>query len=139
MTGSRKAVLIAWPIFLGLCAVIISRMEFSYDLGLFLPSAKTPEQEVLLERLGQGPGSQLLLVGIPDATPDALDDARTVLLDSNLFTRVESGVSAGSLDDVPPLIWDYRYLLTDVDWSVDGLRESLESKRAMLALGSRAS
>ena len=136
MTGSRKAVLIAWPIFLGLCAVIISRMEFSYDLGLFLPSAKTPEQEVLLERLGQGPGSQLLLVGIPDATPDALDDARTVLLDSYLFTRVESGVSAGSLDDVPPLIWDYRYLLTDVDWSVDGLRESLESKRAMLALGS---
>ena len=136
MKNTRTLFLVGWFVFLGLCAIIVSCMQFSYDLALFLPSAKTPQQEVLLERLGQGPGSQLLLIGIPDADSETLDQARSTLLESELFTRVENGVSAGSLDEIPTVIWDYRYLLTDIDWSVTGLREALKAKRTMLSLGS---
>ena len=59
--------LAAWVTVLGaLLALAWPRFELSYDLGLFLPAPQNADQRVLVERLGQAPGSRYLLLAVPD-------------------------------------------------------------------------
>src|SRR5690348_293106 len=48
------------------------RLVLSGDLRKFMPEARTPAQKLLLDELGEGPGSRLLLVAISGAKPETL-------------------------------------------------------------------
>jgi len=51
-----------------LLALLWPRLTLSYDLGYFLPSPQTQAQQVLVERLGQGPGTQLIFVVLNESS-----------------------------------------------------------------------
>jgi predicted exporter len=64
MSPSRRLSLaLAW---LGLLLVagwwVGQHLQVSGDLRKFMPSARTPEQKLLIDELGEGPGSRLLLL-----------------------------------------------------------------------------
>ena len=63
-------------IWLGLLAIagflLSSRLSMSGDLRKFMPDAKTPEQRLLMDELGEGPGSRLLLLSISGADSETL-------------------------------------------------------------------
>lgn len=115
-----------------LAVVSMGRIEFVYDLGAFLPPPKTPDQQVLIDRLGQTPGSNYLIVGSKDqAGLERLSDALT---QSPLFTRVTSDRSV-NLDVLRQGIpYDARFLLNDMDWTQEGLDRALTERAGELAL-----
>ena len=61
MTATRRTALaLVWLIVLiGVGAFVSGRLQVSGDLRKFMPSAETPAQKLLLDELGEGPGSRL--------------------------------------------------------------------------------
>ena len=113
---TRLALALAW---LGLLAVIgfwlSSRLSMSGDLRKFMPAPQTAEQRLLMDELGEGPGSRLLLLSISDADTATLAAqsralAATLAADGR-FRLVSNGATAG-LDAIPERLRPYRYLLT---------------------------
>ncbi len=90
-------------------------LQMSGDLRKFMPSARTPAQKLLMEELGDGPGSRLLLMSIrgADASVVAAQSRamRSELQANPVFTLVSNGSAAG-LDAVPERLRPYRYLLS---------------------------
>ncbi len=124
-----------WLLFISLCVIILFfNLRFSYDLGVFLPEPQTDAQKVLIERLGQGPGSRFLLLGLKGANPDKVQKAREALQASNVFTRVISEESIPDLADIPEVVWRYRYLLSDTPINAATLGKALKQRAADLAL-----
>ena len=135
-TARRAAILGVWLSVLVLCAASIAwRLTLSYDLGLFLPAAQTAQQRVLLERLGDAPGSRYIVVAIEElADSPALDELRMTLAADPAFERVITGESLTAQDSVPEPLWTWRYLLDDADFSSTALARALRSRRAELGL-----
>ena len=86
----------------------------SSDLRLFLPAPATPEQRLLLEAIGEGPASRVLVVALEGAPAEALADASRALVaalrDDEHFRFVANGEL--SLDSLPEDLLPYRYLLS---------------------------
>ena len=113
--ATAGAWLVAWLVAIGLAAVYVaSTLQLSGDLRLFLPSPKTAEQRFLLEGIGEGPASRLLLVGLAGApTEELVASSRALaggLRDRTEFLRVDNGES--DLGDLPERLLVYRYLLS---------------------------
>lgn len=93
-----------------------SRVQLSGDLRAFMPDPRTPAQKLLIDELGEGPGSRLLLIALRDAPPEALaaqsQALRAALADDARFAFVANGGDT-SLDAIPERLRPYRYLLTD--------------------------
>jgi predicted exporter len=94
---------------------ISQRLELSGDLRKFMPSAQTPAQKLLLDELGEGPGSRLLLMSLQGADAETLA-AQSQRIAQNLagdtrFGLVANGADAG-LDAIPERLRPYRYLLS---------------------------
>ena len=124
-----------WLLFLLICASsFFFNLRFSYDLGVFLPAPQTDSQRVLIERLGEGPGSRFLLIGLHDANEDQVELAMQTLQSSGVFLRILSNTSAPELSDIPDVIWRYRYLLTDTSLTSETLNTALKRRAADLAL-----
>lgn len=91
------------------------RLALSGDLRKFMPAARTPAQKLLLDELGEGPGSRLLLVAISGAKPETLAAQSQALRESlahdKRFAFVANGGEAG-LDAIPERLRPYRYLLS---------------------------
>jgi predicted exporter len=91
------------------------RLVLSGDLRKFMPEARTPAQALLLDELGEGPGSRLLLVAISGAQPETLaaqsQALRAELAGDKRFAFVANGGEAG-LDAIPERLRPYRYLLS---------------------------
>lgn len=89
-------------------------LQVSADLRLFLPSPTTPEQELLLEEIGEGPASRVLIIALDGAPPEELADASRTFAESLQtnphFRLVTNGEM--SLDTVPDQLLAYRYLLS---------------------------
>src|SRR5690606_38438497 len=90
-------------------------LSFSGDLRRFLPDPRTPEQRLLIDELGEGPGSRLLLVALAGADVDTLAAqshamAATLSADAR-FGFVANGAGSG-LEPIPPRLRPYRYLLS---------------------------
>lgn len=89
-------------------------LQVSADLRLFLPSPTTPEQELLLEEIGEGPASRVLIIALDGAPPEELADASRAFAESLQtnphFRLVTNGEM--SLDTVPDQLLAYRYLLS---------------------------
>ncbi|HET7126912.1 MAG TPA: hypothetical protein VFI26_07460, partial [Lysobacter sp.] len=86
------------------------RLALSGDLRKFMPAARTPAQELLLDELGEGPGSRLLLVAISGAKPETLaaqsQALREALSKDRRFAFVANGGEAG-LDAIPERLRPY--------------------------------
>ncbi|KQZ57199.1 MULTISPECIES: MMPL family transporter [unclassified Lysobacter] len=117
MTPARRlALALLWLAALALAGWAISqRLQLSGDLRRFMPSAQTPAQKLLIDELGEGPGSRLLLVALSGDTPQALaaqsEAMRNGLATKPEFKLVANGADVG-LDAIPERLRPYRYLLS---------------------------
>ena len=111
----RWLLLAGWILVLAALALFVQRtLKVSTDLRSFMPPARTADQKLIMEQIGEGPGSRLLLVAIAgvEATRAAELSRGLVaaLRDDTRFDEVVNGAfDEGVLgDDFLP----YRYLLT---------------------------
>lgn len=126
LRGGAKALLLGtWLVALALLAwLVVRHLTVSTDLRDFMPKATTPDQRLLMEQVGEGPGSRLLLIAIRGA-----DEAQAAALSQGLvralrpdprYTQVVNGsFDSTSLDD---RLLPYRYLLSPTldDQPLDG-------------------
>mgnify|MGYP006189906027 CR=1 FL=1 len=115
-SARRLGLALAWLALLLLAGWWIApRLELSGDLRKFMPSAQTPAQKLLIDELGEGPGSRLLLLALSGADADVLaaqsDALRARLADDPRFVLVANGGAAG-LAAIPERLRPYRYLLS---------------------------
>ncbi|GAB3510463.1 MMPL family transporter [Pseudoxanthomonas daejeonensis] len=141
---SRLALLVAWLLVLAVAGWLLGRgLKVEEDLRRFLPTPRTPAQVLLVDELGEGPGSRVLLLAISGAGPEALA-ARSQAMRGALATHAEIALAAngdsGGLDAVPAHLRPYRYLLSPTldTQPLDAafLRDELEQR--MQDLGSPA-
>src|SRR5690606_11695823 len=127
---------LAWlALLLGFGAWLSQTLSFSGDLRRFLPDARTPEQRLLIDELGEGPGSRLLMVALSGDAPPALaatsQAMREALAADARFVFAANGADAG-LDAIPEALRPYRYLLSPrfdgATLDADALAEALDAR-----------
>lgn len=122
MSATRRlALALLWLAVLALFALLVApRVQLSGDLRKFMPAPQTPAQKLLIDELGEGPGSRLLLLALSGDTPEVLAAQSQALHARLLATRdgatspfklVANGADLG-LDAIPPNLRPYRYLLS---------------------------
>lgn len=117
MTATRRTVLaLVWLAVLTIAGYAISqRLHVSGDLRKFMPSAETPAQKLLLDELGEGPGSRLLLLSLSGADAETLAAQSQAVADAlsadDRFTFVANG-GGDPLAAIPDRLKPYRYLLS---------------------------
>jgi len=115
LTRSALLILALWVVLLaGLTWFVQQQLQVGADLRLFLPSPTTPEQRLLLEEIGEGPASRVLIIALEGAAPEELADTSRALaenLQSNPHFRLVTNGEM-SLDAVPDELLAYRYLLS---------------------------
>lgn len=137
-SARRLAFALLWLATLAVAAVWVGRhLEMSGDLRRFMPAAQTPAQKLLIDELGEGPGSRLLLIALRGDAPEVLaaqsDALRARLAARDDFVLVANGGQAG-LDAIPEHLRPYRYLLSptldsqrfDADTLADALAERVQ-------------
>jgi len=113
--GGRVAI---WLVWLALIAAIgwdvAWHLKISSDLRDFVPPARTADQKLLLDEIGKGPGSRLLLLaisGVPQARladlSRGLDEA---LAHDPAFAHAANG--GNDLTEIASDLLPYRYLLS---------------------------
>ncbi|WP_152597907.1 MMPL family transporter [Novilysobacter arseniciresistens] len=112
----RLGLALAWLALLLLAGWLVApRLQLSGDLRKFMPEARTPAQKLLIDELGEGPGSRLLLLALSGDTPETLAAQSAALRDALAgdprFVLVANGGAAG-LDAIPENLRPYRYLLS---------------------------
>ena len=137
----RTALALAWLTLLAVAGwLLASQLQVSGDLRKFMPEPRTAEQKLLIEELGDGPGSRLLMLAIHGGDVPVLA-AQSRQLASQLrgderFEWVLNGDSPMALEDLPDALLPYRYLLAPVapgQLQADGLRQALDERVADLA------
>ncbi|KRG45237.1 hypothetical protein ARC78_03280 [Stenotrophomonas pictorum JCM 9942] len=131
----RIGLAIAWLLLLALASAWISaRVQLSGDLRKFMPDAQTPAQKLLLDELGEGPGTRLLLVALSGAAPLELASQsqalRAQLAQDPQFELVTNGEQTG-LEAIAQQLLPYRYLLGELPddaFSTATLREELQAR-----------
>jgi predicted exporter len=105
------------------------------DLRLFMPSPRTPEERLLLDEIGEGPASRMLLLAIGGGSPEAAADTSqalaAALAKDPQFRWVANG--DGGTNVFPDDLLAYRYLLAptldqtalDASYLSDQLHERL--------------
>jgi predicted exporter len=112
---TRILLALCWLALLVLGGWLVSQqLQLSGDLRKFMPSARTPEQKLLIDELGEGPGSRLLLLALSGAGSDTLaaqsQALRAALSEDARFSLVSNGEAA--LEAIPERLRPYRYLLS---------------------------
>lgn len=113
--GRRIALVSLWWLLLALAAFGVQRgLNVGSDLRSFMPPAENADQRLLMDEIGEGPASRLLLLAIGGAPQDTLADLghglARALRGNPQFTRVLDGESDASALD--PALLPYRYLLS---------------------------
>ena len=112
----RLLLLLAWLAVLALAAWALGRgLRMEEDLRRFLPTPRTPAQVLLVDELGEGPGSRVLLLALSGAPPEMLAAHSQALRDA-LAAQPEIALAAngdhGGVEAVPAHLRPYRYLLS---------------------------
>ena len=135
--GARAGLLVGWLLVLaGLGWVVSQRLHVSTDLRSFMPAPTTPDQRLLMEQVGDGPGSRLLLLsisGTSDASLAALSQGLVAALkhDAQYSQVINGSFDLGALD---ASLLPYRYLLSptldtqplDEDYLADQLQQRVD-------------
>jgi len=112
---------------------LTASLRVSYDLGLFLPSPETLDEQVLVEQLGQGPGSRFLMLGLKDIGDQQFSAVSEALAENPLFSRVVDGELDDSAISVPETLERYVFHLSDTPLDRDSLALALEDRLADLS------
>ncbi|MGH8216490.1 MAG: MMPL family transporter [Rhodanobacteraceae bacterium] len=113
--GARVVLYFVWLALIVAVGWGVARhLEITSDLRDFVPPAKTADQKLLLDEIGNGPGSRLLLLAISGAPQAQLADLSRGL-DSALarnpdFAHVANG--GADLATIASDLLPYRYLLS---------------------------
>jgi predicted exporter len=137
----RTALALCWLALLAVAGwLLASQLQVSGDLRKFMPEPRTAEQKLLIDELGDGPGSRLLMLAIHGGdVPVLAAQSRQLanqLRGNEHFEWVLNGDSPMALEDLPDNLLPYRYLLAPVapeQLQADGLRLALEERLADLA------
>lgn len=113
--ATRVAIWLAW---LALIAAVgwgvAQHLQISSDLRDFVPPARSADQKLLLDEIGKGPGSRLLLLAISGAPQEKLAGLSrgldAALARDPAFAHVANG--GGDLADIASGLLPYRYLLS---------------------------
>lgn len=117
-SGARRravAIIAAWLLLLGACAVLIARVPFPTDMSVFLPQRPTPQQRLLVDHLSHGVASRLLLVSIgtvPPARQAAFSRALAGALRGDAQYRSVVNGELDALQADQALLFEQRYLLS---------------------------
>jgi predicted exporter/predicted hotdog family 3-hydroxylacyl-ACP dehydratase len=114
-TPAALALLTLWIAALALLGWFVQRqLVIGTDLRLFLPNPVTAEQRLLLEEIGDGPASRVLVIALEGAEAPALADVSRALVDSLRQSPSFRILTNGevSLDSVPDALLPYRFLLS---------------------------
>jgi len=143
MTPARRAaLLVAWLGALVLAGGYVAvDLKVGGDLRLFMPAPQTPAERLLLQQVGDGPGSRVWLLAIEGDEAPALASTSQRLAGSlradPAFQFVANG-EAG-LESVPAHLLPYRYLLSPTldhaHLDAPTLRAALEARVRDLASG----
>ena len=81
MTRARRGLLlVAWIAAVAVLGWIVNRhLVIGTDLRLFMPSPRTPQERLILDEIGEGPASRMLLLAISGADPQAAADTSRAL------------------------------------------------------------
>jgi len=113
MTRQALLPLLAWLLLLMAAIAALRGTPVTHDLTQFLPTGATYEQQLATSLIRSGPASRLILIGLENATPEALADTSqrmaTMLQASGLFSQVNNGMRFDK--DRLELEFRYRYLL----------------------------
>lgn len=122
---------------LGSGLLIVNRLQLTVDLAYFLPEPQTLAQELLTERLGQGPGSRLMFISMVAQTGARDADLAMVLgeelMATGLFTFVSDGSVQPGIAAIPTTVFENRYLLSDAALETEQLEQTLRSRLGDLA------
>jgi predicted exporter len=116
--SARTGLALLWlALLLGLGAWLGNTLTLSGDLRKFMPEARTPAQKLLLDELGEGPGSRLLLLAISGSDPATLARQSQALrakleADHATFAAVSNGGEPADAA-IPPRWLPYRFVLSD--------------------------
>lgn len=135
--ASVLALLAVWLLVLaGVAAFALQSLRITTDLRSFMPPPQTPDQQLLMEQIGEGPGSRLLLLAISGAPEGQLaqlsrDLALRLQHDAHFEQVVNGSFDAAQLD---PALLPYRYLLSptldrhtlDATWLSEQLQQRVE-------------
>ena len=111
----RLVLLVGW---IGVLAVVtaytVHTLKLSTDLRSFMPPAQTADQKLLMEQIGEGPGSRLLLLAISGADEARLAEisrsfVAALRADPHFSQAINGEFDAGMLDE---RLLPYRYLLS---------------------------
>ncbi|HJU08285.1 MAG TPA: xanthomonadin transporter [Rhodanobacteraceae bacterium] len=113
--GAKIALYFAWLIAIAAIGWGVARhLKISSDLRSFMPPPQTADQKLLLDEIGEGPGSRLLLLAIDGAPPEPLaqlsQGLKTALQADPRFLRVSNGNA--DLNALASSLLPYRYLLS---------------------------
>lgn len=113
--GARAAIWFAWlALIVGVGWSVALHLKISSDLRDFVPPARGADQKLLLDEIGRGPGSRLLLLAISGAPQAQLADLSRGLEDALAhdadFAHVANG--GNDLAEIASELLPYRYLLS---------------------------
>jgi len=113
--GARVAIWFAWLVLIAAVGWGVARhLQISSDLRDFVPPARTADQKLLLDEIGKGPGSRLLLLAISGAPQDRLAALSRGLQDAlsqdPAFAQAANG--GNDLAEIASDLLPYRYLLS---------------------------
>src|SRR5690242_18077272 len=112
---ARVALLVAWLAALAvLAAFALHSLRIGTDLRSFMPPPRTPDQKLLMEQIGEGPGTRLLLLsidGAPEARLAGLSRGLVAKLraDAHFEQAINGAFDVSALDDK---LLPYRWLLS---------------------------
>jgi predicted exporter len=137
----RALMLLAlWIAALVILGVFVQRqLVIGTDLRLFLPKPTTPQQRLLLDEIGEGPASRMLVVALGGAAPAQLADASRALAEKLHAGKQFAFIANGemSFESLPEELLPYRYLLSPTldthRYDADYLRSELEARERDLA------
>lgn len=105
-TRGRTAILLtAWLLALAALGVFALRsLTISTDLRSFMPPPQTPDQKLLMDQIGEGPGTRLLLLAIDGAPPETLAELSRALApalraDAHFEQVINGAFDPASLDE----------------------------------------
>ena len=113
---SRVAIVI-WALLMAGCAVMIARAHYTADLSAFLPNTPSPEQQLMVSLLRDGPASRTVLLGIDGGSLEQRASASQQLADAlrrdPRFSTIQNGnSSADAQAHDQQLVFAHRYLLS---------------------------
>ncbi len=133
----RWFVVVVWIVVLVALGIFAVRsLRIGTDLRSFMPPPETPDQKLLMDQIGEGPGTRLLLLSMEGAPPERLAAlsrglADALRKDAHFGDVVNGAFDAAALDSK----WlPYRYLLSptldhhafDAAYLADQLQQRVE-------------